>query len=48
MTEAFFKKYAPGNYDAISARKKSVLKIIPVVVDAMNEIGIDISDQKSK
>ena len=48
MAEAFFKKYAPSNYKVISAGTKPSSKINPVVVDAMNEVGIDISNQKSK
>ena len=48
MAKAFFKKYAPRNYKAISADTKPSSKINPVVMDAMNEVGIDISSQKSK
>jgi arsenate reductase (thioredoxin) len=48
MAEGFFKKYAPSNYIGISAGIKPVSNINPVVVDAMKEAGIDISNQKSK
>jgi protein-tyrosine-phosphatase len=48
MAEAFFKKYAPSNYKAISAGTKPSSNINPIVVDAMSEVGIDISSQKSK
>jgi arsenate reductase (thioredoxin) len=48
MAEGFFKKYAPSNLMAISAGTKSASKINPIVVEAMKEIGIDISNQKSK
>ena len=49
MAEGFFKKYAPTNYKVISAGTKPSSNINPVVVvDAMNEVGIDISNQKSK
>ena len=48
MAEGFFKKYTPKNYVAISAGTKPASNINPVVVDAMNEVGIDISSQKSK
>jgi arsenate reductase (thioredoxin) len=48
MAEAFFNKYAPSNYIGISAGTKPASNINPVVVDAMNEVGIDISSQKSK
>jgi protein-tyrosine-phosphatase len=48
MAEAFFNKYAPSDYIGLSGGTKPVSSINPVVVDAMNEIGIDISQQKSK
>ena len=48
MAEGFFKKYAPNNYKMISAGTKPSSKINPIVVDPMNEVGIDISNQKSK
>jgi arsenate reductase (thioredoxin) len=48
MAEAFFKKYAPRDYIAISAGIKPASTINPVVVEAMKEVGIDISNQKSK
>jgi len=48
MAEGFFKKYAPANYKVISAGTKPSSNINSVVVDAMNEVGIDISSQKSK
>ena len=48
MAEGFFKKYAPSNLMAISAGTKPASKINPIVVEAMKEIGIDISNQKSK
>jgi arsenate reductase len=48
MAEGFFKKYAPSNLMAISAGTKSASKINPIVVEAMKEVGIDISNQKSK
>ena len=48
MAEGFFKKYAPSNYIAISAGTKPASNINPVVVEAMNEVWIDISNQKSK
>ena len=48
MAEGFFKKYAPSNYIAISAGTKPASNINPVVIEAMNEVDIDISSQMSK
>ena len=48
MAEGFFKKYAPKGFQAESAGTKPVSQINPITVEAMNEVGIDISTQKSK
>lgn len=48
MAEGFFKKYAPKGFKAQSAGTKPVSQINPIVVEAMREVGIDISNQKSK
>ena len=48
MAEGFFNKYAPKGYQAISAGNKPVSEINPIAIEAMNEVGIDISNQKSK
>jgi arsenate reductase (thioredoxin) len=49
MAEGFFnKKYAPKGYRAISAGTRPVSQINPLAVQAMNEIGVNISSQKSK
>jgi protein-tyrosine-phosphatase len=48
MAEGFFNKYAPADYRAVSAGTKPAGKINPLAVQAMKEIGIDISRQKSK
>ena len=48
MAEGFFNKSAPEGYRAISAGTKPISQINPVVIDAMKEVGIDISNQKSK
>lgn len=48
MAEGFFKKYTTYGYNAKSAGTKPVSQINPIVVEAMKEVGIDISDQKSK
>ena len=48
MAEGFFKKYAPDGFKVQSEGTKSVSQINPIVVEAMKEVGIDISKQKSK
>jgi arsenate reductase len=49
MAEGFFNyKYAPEGYRAISAGTSPVSEVNPLAVQAMNEVGIDISAQKSK
>ena len=49
MAEGFFnQRYAPKGYRAISAGTRPVSQINPLAVQAMREVGIDISSQKSK
>jgi len=48
IAEGFFKKLAPSDYDGISAGIIPVSEINPLAVQAMKEIDIDISDNKSK
>ena len=48
MAEGFFKKYAPHGFKTLSAGTKPVYHLNPIVVEAMKEVGIDISKQKSK
>lgn len=48
MAEGFFNKHPPQGYRAISAGTKPAGKINPLAVQAMKEIGIDITGQKSK
>lgn len=48
MAEGFFRKYAPKGYEAISAGTKPIPEINPIAVEAMKEIGIDLSTQKPK
>jgi arsenate reductase (thioredoxin) len=48
MAEGFFKKYAPKGAKTLSAGTNPVSQINPLVVEAMKEVGIDISKQKSK
>jgi protein-tyrosine-phosphatase len=48
MAEGFFGKYAPEGYDPLSAGTKPASQINPLAIQVMNEVGIDISKQKSK
>jgi arsenate reductase (thioredoxin) len=48
IAEAFFRKYAPRGYMTVSGGTRPAGEINPIVVQAMKEIGIDISKQKSK
>jgi arsenate reductase (thioredoxin) len=48
IAEGFFNKYAPKGYEAVSAGTKPVSQINPIAVEVMREVGIDISNQKSK
>jgi arsenate reductase (thioredoxin) len=48
MAEGFFKKYAPDGFRTHSAGTKPGYELNPMVVEAMKEVGIDISKQKSK
>ena len=48
MAEGFFRKYALSLYKGISAGTKPVSQINPLAVEVMKEVGIDISNQKSK
>ena len=48
MAEGFFNKHAPKGNRAISAGTKPVPELNPLAVNAMNEVGLDISHQKSK
>jgi arsenate reductase len=48
MAEGFFRKYAPEGYEPLSAGTKPISQINPLAIQVMNEIGLDISDQKSK
>ena len=49
MAEGFFnQRYAPEGYRAISAGTRPVSQMNPLAVQAMLEVGIDISNQKSK
>jgi arsenate reductase (thioredoxin) len=49
MAEGFFnQRYSPKGYRAISAGTRPVSQINPLAVQAMSEVGVDISSQKSK
>ena len=48
IAEGFFKKLAPSEYEGISAGTIPVSEINPLAVQAMKEVDIDISDNKSK
>ena len=48
MAEGFFRKYAPRGYVTLSAGTKPSGEINPLAVEVMKELGIDISNQKSK
>jgi arsenate reductase (thioredoxin) len=48
MAEGFFRKYAPEGFEPVSAGTKPTSQINPLAIQVMNEIGIDISKQKSK
>ena len=47
MAEGFFRKYAPEGYEPLSAGTKPISQISPLAIQVMNEIGLDISNQKS-
>jgi arsenate reductase len=48
MAEGFFIRYAPKGYKAASAGTRPAGEINPLAIQAMKEVGIDISSQKSK
>ena len=48
MAEAFFRKYMPKGFEAISAGTKPSTQVNPIVSQVMNEIGIDIENQTPK
>ena len=45
MTEAFFRKYAPDDYEPLSAGTKHTSEVNPI---AIKEVDIDISKQRPK
>jgi arsenate reductase (thioredoxin) len=48
IAEGFFRKYAPDGYEPISAGIKPTSRINPLAMRVMDEVGIDISQQKPK
>ena len=48
IAEGFFRKYAPKGWVPISAGSRPTPEINPVAVEAMKEVGIDISKQRPK
>ncbi len=48
IAEAFFRKYMPKGFEVISAGTKPSVQVNPTVLQAMNEIGIDIKNQTPK
>jgi arsenate reductase (thioredoxin) len=48
MAEGFFRKYAPEKWISISAGTRPTPEVNPLAIQAMKEVGIDISKQKPK
>ncbi len=48
MAEGFFRKYAPKGWVPSSAGSRPTPEINPIAVQAMKEVGIDISKQRPK
>jgi arsenate reductase (thioredoxin) len=48
MAEGFLKRYAADRYDVHSAGTEPKSEIHPLAVQVMDEVGIDISEQKPK
>jgi arsenate reductase len=48
MAEAFFRRAVNGKAEVFSAGTSPADKVNPTVVEAMREVGIDISKQKPK
>jgi arsenate reductase len=48
MAQAFFERHAPADIRAESAGQEPADKIWPEVVEAMREVGIDLSDRRPK
>jgi len=48
MAEAFFRKYMPKGFEAISAGTKPSTHVNPIVLQAMKEIDVNIENQTPK
>jgi arsenate reductase (thioredoxin) len=48
MAEGFFRKYAPRNYEPISAGTTPANTVNPLAIEVMKEVNIDISKQRPK
>jgi arsenate reductase (thioredoxin) len=48
MAQAFFERHAPSDIRAESAGQEPASEIWPAVVEAMSEVGIDVSDRRPK
>jgi arsenate reductase (thioredoxin) len=48
MSEALFRRAAEGRHEARSAGTTPAKEVHPEVVDAMNELGIDLSDRQPR
>jgi arsenate reductase (thioredoxin) len=48
IAEGFFRKYASEGYEPLSAEIRPISQTNPLAIHVMNEIGLDISKQKSK
>jgi arsenate reductase len=48
MAQALFEKHAPDDVRAESAGAEPIERVHPVVVEAMREVGIDLSDRRPK
>jgi protein-tyrosine-phosphatase len=48
MAEAFFRNLAPGRFNVSSAGTTPSSRINPIVIQVMNEVGIDVTKQMPK
>ena len=48
MAEAFFRKFTKNKFNVISAGTTPSPKLNPIVIEAMKEIGIDMTDKSPK
>lgn len=48
MAEAFFRKFAPNHFKVSSAGTTPSSQLNPVVIQVMNEVGIDMENQQPK